>query len=57
MNDGGFHTVPFSYGNTDESAEQRNADAESGFQPPFTLPESLLQNLVSLYLDDFYFGL
>lgn len=54
MNDGGFNAVPFSYGNTDESTEQRIADAESGFRPPFSLPESLLQNLVSIYLADFF---
>lgn len=54
MNNGGFNAVPFSYGNTDESTEQRIADAESGFRPPFSLPESLLQNLVSIYLADFF---
>lgn len=54
MNNGGFNAVPFSYGNTDESTELRIADAESGFRPPFSLPQSLLQNLVSIYLADFF---
>lgn len=44
---GGYNAVAFSYGNTDDANEQKNNDAESGFCPPFQVPESLLQNLVS----------
>ena len=44
---GGYNSVPFSYGKTGESSEQKDADAESSFRPPFPVPESLLQCLVS----------
>ncbi|XP_031404716.1 splicing factor, suppressor of white-apricot homolog isoform X2 [Punica granatum] len=44
-NDGGFRAVGFSYGNAEESIDQKNDDTESGFQPPFSVPEWLLQNL------------
>lgn len=54
MNDSGYNAVPFSYGNTGESTVERNVEAESGFRPPFPVPESLLQNLVSSCKDDFY---
>ncbi|GMI63766.1 hypothetical protein like AT5G55100 [Hibiscus trionum] len=43
---GGLHNaVSFSYGNTNESKEQKDADVESSFRPPFPVPETLLQNL------------
>ncbi|CAH1449752.1 unnamed protein product [Lactuca virosa] len=45
---GGFNAVPFSYGNNEESNDQKNAEAESevpAFHPPFPVPESLVQNL------------
>lgn len=42
----GYHMVAFSYGASSESTEQKNTDAESSFQPPFTVPEQLTQNLV-----------
>ncbi|KAF3959088.1 hypothetical protein CMV_016062 [Castanea mollissima] len=45
---GGYNAVAFSYGNTDEAIEQKNNDAESGFRPPFQVPESLLQNLFQM---------
>lgn len=45
---GGYHTVDFSYGNPDEFTEQKNNDTEPVFQPAFPVPESLIQNLVSL---------
>ncbi|XP_044499081.1 splicing factor, suppressor of white-apricot homolog isoform X1 [Mangifera indica] len=45
VNDSGYNAVPFSYGNTGESTVERNVEAESGFRPPFPVPESLLQNL------------
>ncbi|XAR56713.1 hypothetical protein NMG60_11037292 [Bertholletia excelsa] len=44
----GYRAVAFSYGNTDESSEQKNSDiglGVSSFRPPFSLPESLLQSL------------
>ena len=44
---GVYNAVPFSDGNTVESNELKDTDAESSFQPPFPVPESLLQNLVS----------
>lgn len=42
-----YNAVSFSYGNTGESNEQKDADVESSFRPPFPVPETLLQNLVS----------
>ncbi|XP_057485721.1 LOW QUALITY PROTEIN: uncharacterized protein LOC130772005 [Actinidia eriantha] len=45
---GGYHNVAFSYGNTDDSTDQMNPDdglGDLGFQPPFPVPESLLQSL------------
>ncbi|KAH7544412.1 hypothetical protein JRO89_XS15G0163500 [Xanthoceras sorbifolium] len=45
VNDGSYRAVPFSYGSADEPSGDRNADAESVFRPPFSLPENLLQNL------------
>ncbi|GKV39589.1 hypothetical protein SLEP1_g47342 [Rubroshorea leprosula] len=46
MNAGGYNAVPFSYGDAGESTEQKDADADSDFRPPFPVPESLLQNLM-----------
>ncbi|KMS96245.1 hypothetical protein BVRB_000530 isoform A [Beta vulgaris subsp. vulgaris] len=46
----GYHFVPFSYGNSADSSDQKNLDAvadTSAFNPSFSVPESLLQNLVS----------
>lgn len=46
----GYHFVPFSYGNSAESSDQKNLDVApdtSVFHPTFSVPESLLQNLVS----------
>jgi hypothetical protein len=45
---GGYRAVAFSYGNTYELTVEKNNDAEFGFHPPFQVPESLLQNLVSI---------
>ncbi|KAL2944690.1 Splicing factor suppressor of white-apricot-like protein, partial [Bienertia sinuspersici] len=45
----GYHFVPFSYGNSAESCDQKNPDVvqdTSVFHPPFSVPESLLQNLM-----------
>ncbi|GJV66747.1 splicing factor, suppressor of white-apricot [Tanacetum coccineum] len=45
---GGFNAVPFSYGNYEDSSEQKIAETESEvprFHPPFRVPDSLLQNL------------
>lgn len=47
METSGYHAVAFSYGNTNESTEQEVNGAESTFYPPFPVPESLIQNLVS----------
>ena len=44
---GAYKAVAFSYGNTGEFNEQKGTDAESSFQPPFPVPESLLQSIVS----------
>uniref|UniRef100_A0A803LY49 SURP motif domain-containing protein n=1 Tax=Chenopodium quinoa TaxID=63459 RepID=A0A803LY49_CHEQI len=44
----GYHFVPFSYGNSTDSSDQKYlnvAPDTSAFHPPFTVPESLLQNL------------
>ncbi|GAB2230517.1 hypothetical protein Drorol1_Dr00014786 [Drosera rotundifolia] len=43
-----YSAVPFSYGNTIGSSDQKNAEAESEssrFRPPFPLPEGLLLHL------------
>ncbi|KAL2496404.1 SWAP (Suppressor-of-White-APricot)/surp domain-containing protein [Forsythia ovata] len=48
MNTGGYRAVAFSYGNTDDSADQRSADTvleSSRFCPSFPVPESLSQSL------------
>ncbi|KAJ0045105.1 hypothetical protein Pint_04083 [Pistacia integerrima] len=37
---------PFHMGTLLNPTRERNADAESGFRPPFPVPESLLQNLI-----------
>ncbi|KAK6934484.1 Suppressor of white apricot, N-terminal domain [Dillenia turbinata] len=47
-NDGAYHAVAFSYGNDDDSTDQKSAEAglvSSGFHPTFPVPESLLHNL------------
>lgn len=47
---GAYQAVPFSYGDTDGSADPRNFGSglnQSGYHPPFPVPESLLSNLVS----------
>lgn len=47
---GGFNAVPFSYGNYENSNDQKSAETDSeipGFYPPFSVPDSLVQNLVS----------
>lgn len=49
MDTTGYRAVGFSYGNPDESTEQKDNDTESIFHPPFPVPESLIQNLVSTY--------
>ncbi|XP_010485136.1 PREDICTED: splicing factor, suppressor of white-apricot homolog [Camelina sativa] len=41
----GYRAVPFSYGSSSDFNDQKNADTESGFHPPFPLPDYLLQNL------------
>uniref|UniRef100_A0A2P2JW84 Uncharacterized protein MANES_03G133700 n=2 Tax=Rhizophora mucronata TaxID=61149 RepID=A0A2P2JW84_RHIMU len=41
----GYRAVPFSYGSPSESATKKNTEDESGFQPPFSVPDHLLQNL------------
>lgn len=48
---GGYGAVPFSYGNTEDPNDQKNADSGLeclGFQPPFPVPDSLIHNIVSL---------
>ncbi|KAL4282000.1 hypothetical protein GQ457_03G022780 [Hibiscus cannabinus] len=40
-----YNAVSFSYGNTGESNELKDADMEYSFRPPFPVPETLLQNL------------
>lgn len=47
---GGFNAVPFSYGNDGDSNNQKAAEIEQEvpkFYPPFPVPDSLVQNLVS----------
>ncbi|KAJ8766570.1 hypothetical protein K2173_023817 [Erythroxylum novogranatense] len=44
-NTNGYNVVPFSYGNPTESAEHKNTEVDSGFRPPFSMPEHLLKNL------------
>lgn len=54
VNVGGYSAVPFSYGNAGDMLEQKNANAESSFRPPFSVPENLLQNLVNICPSDRY---
>ncbi|KAJ0516971.1 putative suppressor of white apricot domain, SWAP/Surp superfamily [Helianthus annuus] len=45
---GGFKAVPFSYGNDEDSDNQKTAETEPEapkFHPPFSVPDSLVQNL------------
>ncbi|KAI7750314.1 hypothetical protein M8C21_005835 [Ambrosia artemisiifolia] len=45
---GGFNAVPFSYGNDEDSNDQKAAETEPEvpkFHPPFSVPDSLAQNL------------
>ncbi|KAG7537993.1 SWAP/Surp [Arabidopsis suecica] len=44
-NGDGYRAVPFAYGSSSDVSDQKNADMESGFQPPFPVPDYLLQNL------------
>lgn len=44
--DNGYSAVPFSYGSSSDPNDQKIADMESGFHPPFPVPDYLLQNLV-----------
>ncbi|KAI3948885.1 hypothetical protein MKX01_022299 [Papaver californicum] len=47
---GTYSAVGFSYGNSDVSADQKNSDTmvgDSGFHPPFPVPENLLHSLPS----------
>eukprot|EP00262_Sarcandra_glabra_P021046 TRINITY_DN8654_c0_g1_i1.p1 TRINITY_DN8654_c0_g1~~TRINITY_DN8654_c0_g1_i1.p1 ORF type:complete len:161 (+),score=20.94 TRINITY_DN8654_c0_g1_i1:197-679(+) len=51
--DGTYRAVAFSYGSNDVSGDVKNLDSGlgySGFHPPFQVPESLLQNLVSIHI-------
>ncbi|OAO95279.1 hypothetical protein AXX17_AT5G54210 [Arabidopsis thaliana] len=44
----GYRAVSFSYGSSSDVNDQKNAaDMESGFHPPFPVPDYLRQNLVS----------
>ncbi|XP_031115509.1 protein suppressor of white apricot isoform X2 [Ipomoea triloba] len=48
VNTSGYHAIPFSYGNSNDCAEQAGSAAgfeNSGFRPPFSVPENLLQCL------------
>ncbi|CAL1384631.1 unnamed protein product [Linum trigynum] len=47
-NNGGYHSVAFSYGETHSSDDHNNVDAECGFRPPFSVPEHMVQKLVSV---------
>ncbi|CAH8389181.1 unnamed protein product [Eruca vesicaria subsp. sativa] len=41
----GFRAVPYSYGSSSDLNDQKTADVESGFHPPFHVPGYLLQHL------------
>ncbi|RDY10054.1 Protein suppressor of white apricot, partial [Mucuna pruriens] len=41
----GYHSVAFSYGNSNVSTETTDNETESSFRPNFPVPESLLHNL------------
>ncbi|KAE9596375.1 putative suppressor of white apricot domain-containing protein [Lupinus albus] len=51
----GYRAVPFKYANPNDPAETRDNDTESGYLPPFPVPESLLQSLVSDLSLNIYF--
>ncbi|KAH6775768.1 hypothetical protein C2S52_013329 [Perilla frutescens var. hirtella] len=45
---GGYRSVAFSYGNNDDSTDQKNTDVgmeASGYLPPFSVPGDIVQNL------------
>ncbi|OMO83510.1 SWAP/Surp [Corchorus capsularis] len=42
---GVYNAVPLTYGNTGESNEKKDTEVASCFQPPFPVPENLLQSL------------
>ncbi|CAN7122250.1 unnamed protein product [Brassica rapa subsp. narinosa] len=44
-NAAGFRAVPYSYGSSSDFGDQKIADTESGFIPPFPVPDYLLQHL------------
>ncbi|XP_030542852.1 splicing factor, suppressor of white-apricot homolog isoform X2 [Rhodamnia argentea] len=44
-NDGGYHVVAFSYGKPDNATDQKTTAADTGYRPPFPVPEYLLQNM------------
>ncbi|CAN6850266.1 unnamed protein product [Brassica oleracea] len=44
-NAAGFRAVPYSYGSSSDFSDQKIADTESGFNPPFPVPDYLLQHL------------
>ncbi|KAK7276871.1 hypothetical protein RIF29_18017 [Crotalaria pallida] len=41
-----YRAVPFQYANPNEPADTKDNDTESGFRPPFPVPESLLHSLM-----------
>lgn len=46
-----YHTVGFSYGHADDSADQKNTVGgmeSAGYVPPFPVPENIVQSLVSI---------
>ncbi|KAK9903678.1 hypothetical protein M0R45_001100 [Rubus argutus] len=47
-NTSSYRSVAFAYGNPDESTEQKSNDAEPAFCPAFPVPESLIQNLLTM---------
>lgn len=56
---GDYQAVPFSYSNSNDDSVQKDTDvapAYSGYQPPFSLPQGLLNNLVSKNIWFPFFG-
>lgn len=47
---GGYHAIAFTYGNTGDSADQKDTNVEMearGYVPPFSVPGDTVQSLVS----------
>lgn len=52
---GGYQAVRFSYGDQNMYSIQENTEHNSGFRPPFEVPEFLINHLVSEHMHCYHF--